>query len=310
MSKIYQARIQVNSAPYDFAIGHLTLAEYQALPTSQRTNLIPLANYASARRQYILCDLDEQDFNEIKNGTRRIFLYSQPSGTCSIYDTDQRTYSGLIAIKQSFLQFQEFDEDSNGYSGRVSTRSNLIRIRDTAIHYTAREMTANISGPEMQVIRAAPSDRVGPSLLERATPYAKYIPDFNSKEGILTDLGHPDDNYEQTGSWGVVKREFYEASGNGLSSFPFESGSWDLKPRIYSHWGSAIRFGNETWHLKYDHLSNIHWGYVCAAASLSFTLTIKIAGGPFQSAEDAEDEWPTLIGYNLYFLELNYLNLQ
>ncbi|MER0237086.1 polymorphic toxin type 44 domain-containing protein [Fulvimarina sp. MAC8] len=74
-------------------------------------------------------------------------------------------------------------------------------------------------------------------------------------------------------------KAWYEELGTLVQLAYFGGGGqWDHKPIIYADWGSRNRLGNSGYVYYYDLWSNLHFGYIAAAAGLPLHRVIAGAG--------------------------------
>ncbi|KPF44326.1 hypothetical protein IP76_11335 [Rhizobium sp. AAP43] len=259
-----------------------------------------MSDTSNARLQKIECELGEQEYNEIMAHTRALFLWSMPAAETSIRGPGKDRYSGLYQIPLTFLQP---GPPTLGYDGSLTTKGNQIRVRESAVVWTATKMSENCKNPMVKRIRAEPWGNTG-----------RGNPEPRTKEGTMGAMGHPNQ-----GATGAALGVATSILGYDVGS---ENGDWDLKPGLESVWGANHRYGNENWVLYYDVLSNVHYGYVGAAAGMPLHKLVEIAGidptipytdygfPGISNSEDPKDYLPTKIGHDLFATYPNGISSQ
>ena len=274
--------------PYRVATGHMSKAEYEALPETQNENIVPMQDAVEVSRQKLEFDIGEPEYTEILSGDRKVFVWARPSANCSVVDMAKGLGVGLSVVPAGKLSFKNHDSVDHGYGGNLISIGNFIAVKGSPITFTAQKMSDNIKDGIIQKIKDAPW----------ANNARTERPDTKTKESIIGTMGHPD-----SGLRGAVMDVLSGLREPNVSIAA--SGSWDLKPEINKSWGARLRFGNENWVLRYDHLSNIHYGYVLGACGIDLEDAVRMAGmNPasrfIDNKEDPSDEIATHIGLALY----------
>ncbi len=227
---------------------------------------------------------------EFQNKDKYLWVWCDPHGEGSVKAKGSAgKFTGRVHIPLKDLKIVEYPspkEDEGSISGKASAK---VSVTESALYYTAFAMKGFATEPVIQKIKDAPANN-------------GFLGKGDGKRDIVAAKGVPSDTSEQAGVSGAAKAGVVQSGAyvNALGAVSWkEIGAWDIKPQIYKVWGNIIRLGNEMQVTQDRHLSNICYGFLCAAAGLTWQEAMHYGSGPLYPYVK-DNEVPVKAGHQLY----------